>query len=465
MAEINFKWGYSQSVILKSTLESFEKAQIRYFILRNYEGLPENNTSKDVDIIIEPRKFKLAKKIFVAVLKDNNISNYYQMDFERAHCCFGIDVEKDFAIHLDLIEGYSNKGYEFVSFEVLYQNTIEYKTFRVLNDSYDSCILLMYKLIGCKQLKDKYKEKIYTDFTSEKSTCSKTICKILGDKLGMELTCDIKTKNFYRIVSNANQIGSIAKRRVFFRNPVSTIGGIWGFYWEKFWNMVICPKSIQHLIVVEAPDGTGKTTFIDALRIKISEFFVADLEKTTVYHFRPTLLPNLGAVGEKAGVMKQDTNFTVPHRAKPANVLSSFVRMTYYWLDYVIGMPLVLRKSAQFDHITIFDRYIYDFLVDPERTRIKLPYWLRRIFTRLVKQPSIVFVLQAPADVIYNRKQELTKGEINYQLEGFRKLSSLGDSVHFLDATKKPDEMAKDAIKIILDTFTTKLSDYEVKGS
>ena len=102
--------------------------------------------------------------------------------------------------------------------------------------------------------------------------------------------------------------------------------------------------------------------------------------------------------------------------------------------------------------------------MDPERTRIKLPYWLRRMFTRLVKQPKIVFVLQAPADVIYKRKQELTIDEINHQLEGFEKLSCLGDRVHFLDATKKPEEIAMDAIKIILDTFTTKLADYEVNN-
>ena len=75
-----------------------------------------------------------------------------------------------------------------------------------------------------------------------------------------------------------------------------------------------------------------------------------------------------------------------------------------------------------------------------------------------------MFVLQAPADVIYKRKQELTIDEINHQLEGFEKLSCLGDRVHFLDATKKPEEIAMDAIKIILDTFTTKLADYEVNN-
>lgn len=155
--------------------------------------------------------------------------------------------------------------------------------------------------------------------------------------------------------------------------------------------------------------------------------------------------------------MKQDKNFIVPHRAKPVGALSSFARMTYYWLDYVIGMPLILRKNAQFDRITIFDRYIYDFLVDPYRSRIKLPYWLRCAFSKLVKQPKVVFVLDADAETIYARKQELTKEEINRQLIDFKKLSKMGKRVHFLDATQPPEQIANDAIKIVLDTFTKQL--------
>ena len=120
-------------------------------------------------------------------------------------------------------------------------------------------------------------------------------------------------------------------------------------------------------------------------------------------------------------------------------------------------MPIIMRKSAQFDHITIFDRYIYDFLVDPRRARINLPYWVRKMFAKMVKQPKIVFVLETDAETILSRKQELTKDEIERQLSEFRKLENLGINVHYLDASKKPDEMAMDAVKIVLDTFSNKL--------
>jgi hypothetical protein len=120
-------------------------------------------------------------------------------------------------------------------------------------------------------------------------------------------------------------------------------------------------------------------------------------------------------------------------------------------------MPLILRRNAQFNNITVFDRYIYDFLVDPFRTRIKLPYSIRRLFTRLVKQPKVVYVLDTDAETIYRRKQELTREEIARQLVEFRRLSCLGKRVHFLDASQIPETIAKDSVAVFMDNFAQKL--------
>ena len=280
---------------------------------------------------------------------------------------------------------------------------------------------------------------------------------VFGKNLSDVISHALLKNDYDEILTHADNINRIAKKRAFFKHPLKSTYGILYFLSEKAWRMIVCPSSVQKTIAVEAPDGAGKTTFIDKLTLEIAHYFVSDISKSQIYHFRPELFPNLGAAGEKVGIMKQDKNFTTPHRAKPVSTLSSFLRMAYYWLDYVVGVPLILRKNAQFDKITIFDRYIYDFLVDPRRTRISLPFWLRRLFTRLVKQPKIVFVLDTDAETIFNRKQELTKDEINRQLSEFRKLASLGSKVHFLDASKTPDEISNDAIKIVIETFTNKL--------
>lgn len=452
-----YQWNDIHSFILSSFIAKLNSLSIKYFILRNYEGLPEKNSSKDIDIIIEPGKYKKCLELLLASFKEANMSHYYIMNYERAHCVYGIDKSQLISIHIDLIEGYANKGYEILGFEELYENTISYKSFKVLKPSYDAVMLLLYKLVGVKELKQKYQDKISYIYKSDRQEILSILQRVLDKPNFIQISKDLDNSNYANIVSNALSIGRSAKKMTFKKKIFKTIIGWWKFYVEKAYNILWCPRKMQKMIAVEAPDGTGKTTFIDNVIVLIAQSFVADLSKTKVYHFRPEMLPNLGAAGEKAGVMKQDKNFTVPHRAKPAGSISSFIRMTYYWLDYVIGVPLILRKNAQFDKITIFDRYIYDFLVDPRRSRISLPYWLRCFYTRLVKQPRIVFVLDTDAETIYARKQELTKEEINRQLIEFRKLAKLGDRVHFLDASQIPDKIAREAMKIILDKFTYKL--------
>jgi thymidylate kinase len=208
---------------------------------------------------------------------------------------------------------------------------------------------------------------------------------------------------------------------------------------------------------VIAPDGTGKTTFLDTLIEQLNYYYVNDENdhRFHVYHFRPEILPNLGQVGEKAGVMKQDTDFTNPHRSKPANPISSLMRIAYYTLDYIIGWQKCVRNDVHYDRYSVFDRYSYDFIVDPLRTKLNLPKWLRSFFVALTPQPKIVFYLDADPQVIYERKQELTLEEIERQVGEYRELANSNPKkFKIINAEKKPEDMALDALAILLEQYT-----------
>lgn len=368
-----------------------------------------------------------------------------------------MNAKDDFAIHIDLIEGYVNKGFEIFDFNQMYANTVTYKHYKVLNEPYDISMLLLYKVIGVKQLKQRYQDKISVGYEKNREKIKEILFAILGENLANTICEKLDACDYDWIVKHAADISKKSKSIALNKHPIRTTKNIFIFLLEKFYRIGICPKKYRKLIVFEAPDGTGKSTFIDALTVMLAETFVCDIEKMNVYHFRPSVLPNLGAVGEKAGIMKQDTDFENPHRNKPANPISSFVRMVYYWLDYLVGGAVCVRKDVQFDKITIFDRYIYDFIIDPLRSRINLPLFVRVMFTKLVQQPQIVFVLNAPADVIYSRKQELTLDEIERQLAEFERLKKLGSNFVIINANQTSDKMVWDAKKIILDTFCKKV--------
>ena len=105
------------------------------------------------------------------------------------------------------------------------------------------------------------------------------------------------------------------------------------------------------------------------------------------------------------------------------------------------------------DRYSIFDRYSYDLIVDPRRTRLNLPKGLRKFFVWLTPRPGVVFILKADADTIYERKQELTKEEIERQLEEYDLLAKTNKRFKTIDAKKTPDEMTDEALAIIFEKY------------
>ena len=453
------EWDERHYSLLNDLLLELTSNNIKYVILKNDEGLPFENHSKDVDIVIEPSTYDLVATLIKKCYKSNGISHYKIHRFDRLRCWYGMNPDTQFAIHIDLLEGFFHKGCETIPFDMLYEHSLYNKNgIRVLDEPMANVALLMHSAICYHRIKDKYAQRIATAFRKYQNEFVSILRQFLG-AVNSELIAQlIDSGDFKQIANLGKRFSHASKVRAFLHHPLTTFIGVIGFLWEKMGRMVFNFSLYNDYLSVHAPDGTGKTTFIQSLGNLLGFYYVGSASDIiSLYHFRPNILPNLGAVGEKAGVMIQDKNFTVPHRAKPVGKISSFLRMTYYWLDYVIGMPLLLRKNAQFNRITIFDRYVYDFLIDPERTRLNLPYWVRQTFCNLVKRPKLVFILMAPAETINARKKELTLDEIREQLTRLNTLAVSNKRVYCLDATRETKEIAMDALKVFLDIFASKL--------
>lgn len=453
-------WNETCGKIFIDCIEELEKNNIRYFVLRNYELLPENNVSKDIDIIIEPGKIKQSIHILLEAYKKNGMTNYYETVFGKVHCIHGMNTTDRIAIHIDLIEGYLAKGYEIFSFDELYAHTTWYKNFCVLDKFFEGIMLLIYKQFGYKKpkLKDAYKECIKETVTKYPKEYEEQIAAVTTKELSHELIEYIKADDFESVLKRSEEFTRQLRKYARKRKPIKTLCMTTGFLFQKVWRIVFRYRKHARVVAVLAPDGTGKTTFIDALVKELDYYYVNDAEdqRMHIYHFRPTVLPNLGAVGEKAGVMEQDKDWTNPHRGKPANPLSSLIRIAYYTMDYIMGFMKCVRKDVHYDKHVLFDRYSYDFIVDPLRTKLGLPKWVRKCFVRLTPQPKVVFVLDANPEIIYSRKQELTKEEITRQLGVYRELANSHKRFYTINAEQTPEQMADEAVKIFLNQYTRK---------
>lgn len=452
-------WDERHGKILVEFLKALDDNEIRYFILRGYKGLPNKNPSKDVDIMIETGRESVASSLLKQVYQNNHVTNLHKDCFGHIHCYVGINITDRLSIHIDLVDGYISKGFEVFTFNELYQHVVQYNGMNVLDDLMNGIMLVVYKIFGYRhaKLKPAYQADIFKAQQQSPKEFRFILNKIAGEKLGSKICDLIAQKDFDAVVSLEPEFTKALKKYTIKTRPLNTGRYSIEFLWQKANRIIFSYKKYAKTFAVIAPDGTGKTTFLDALLDELNFYYVNDKNDSRfhVYHFRPTILPNLGQVGEKAGVMKQDTDFTNPHRSKPANSLSSLIRITYYTLDYIIGWQKCVRNDVHYDRYTIFDRYSYDFIVDPRRTKLNLPEGVRKLFVKLTPQPKIVFCLDASPDVIYNRKQELSLGEITRQISEYRKLVST-DPRRFkvINAEQTPEEMAREATEIVIDRYT-----------
>lgn len=455
-------WDNRHGTILLNIISKFKENEIKYFVLRGYVGLPNHNPSKDVDILIEPGKIGLAQNILKKTYKEAGLQFFYPSVFGHAHCYVGMSIDNAFSIHIDLIEGYISKGFEVFTFDELYEHIVVYNDLNVLDDLMHGVMLLVYKIFGYNhaKLKPVYQDDIFDAQQKYPHEFKNILIRIAGNDLGRKICSLIRDKNFDAVIALEPEFTSALKKYTFRVRPGKTVLYSQEFLWQKVERIVFRYKKYAKTFAVIAPDGTGKTTFLDTLLKELNFYYVNDEtdQRFHVYHFRPSILPNLGAVGEKAGVMKQDTDFTNPHRSKPANPFSSLVRIAYYTLDYIVGWQKCVRNDVHYDRYTIFDRYSYDFIVDPLRTKLNLPRSVRKLFVALTPQPGIVFYLDANPNIIYERKQELSLDEIKRQVGEYRELVQTNTKRFVtINAEQTPKEMAQEAIAYLLNRYAEKI--------
>lgn len=386
-----------------TTFFNFLNKNGEYAVLRNFEGLPAHNNSRDIDIVIESSTYRRLKSDLIELIEKEGwkIVTYLNSDRLITWVCACVDgdsrteiVQFDFFFHTSIF------GVTLLEAKDFLKNRQFNGAIYHVDKEYEFLDKYMYdRAVGVA-----YPEKYKT--TREAIENSGEVKKVLKKVFGSNSINECDKTSGKKLLLNALKQNLCS-------NPLRTVGRMLKFEFYHIRNYVRSNTGFS--VGFTGPDGSGKTTVIDQILERLAPVFRTAHK---YYHFRPALFGNLGEVAHSAGLKKEvDRDYSNPHRGGKTGTLSSFARLLYYSLDYIVGYFVKVKSVIRITRVVIFDRYYTDIICDSRRSRIylnyKFLYWFGKLFI-----PSLDYniLLTARSETILARKRELDE-------EGIRRIN------------------------------------------
>ena len=379
---------------IKAVIELLNE-QADYAVLRNYEGLPDNNKSRDIDIIITKESLRKIRPALLQMIEENGwkIVTYLNSDRLYTYVLSVGDDTKTELVQWDFFVNTSVWG-------VLLMDAPEFLKNKQWNG-------FLYHVGTAEQFLDKY---LYNRAVGaaypEKYAQTKVMAKDLPEvKEQLERTFGIKTVEDGDAARGRSLFWRCLRKQISSR-PLALLGDVSRFLQTFIGNYIHSRTGFS--IGFTGPDGAGKTTVIDMMISELGDVFSS---AHAYYHFRPNLFGNISDVAHQAGLKKEvDKNYDQPHRGGKTSMVSSLLRLAYYTTDYIIGYFLKVKTKTRITRMVVFDRYYTDIICDSRRSRIYLSPGFLYGFSRLLI-PSLDYniLLTASTETILSRKGELDR--------------------------------------------------------
>jgi thymidylate kinase len=404
------------------------RKSINYCVLRNFEHLPLNTGNSDLDILIHKNdvaKFIYILESFIQINKLNLVSV-----ISDKHCPKYCISNENWGIQIDVFQESVFYGdNELITSDTLFQNTLVYNGVKVLDPKIGALLSFLKELLNNKNCTAKYIEDLQNQFQLQKIATNLLIQFDLGFITYF--------KNNFNELNNGHYLKLYDLSRK--THKKSSLNG----FVSKIQRLFHKPG---YTVAFLGTDGSGKSTIIELITPILNEAF----HKAVYYeHLRPNHFPSIARLLGNKNIL--DEPVTDPHGGSVSGYLGSFFRWAYYSLDYTFGFYIkIFTKKAFKSCVWIFDRYYYDYLIDPKRSRINLPKWIFKLGQFIIPEPDIIICLGTDAQTIHKRKPELPLLEVERQVKDLKKFAENHKRAVWIDTGKSIETAQNDTMKAII---------------
>lgn len=400
----------SLETFLTQLFKRFQELGIDYCILRNYSDLPYSNSGRDIDILVHP--ICNCKAIAaISAIPNVKITGLTKRANMTAVYVYGIFWGSNYeAIEIDLITACTWKGFEYISSRDIINSSIikffDRPYIRTPAPYHEAIISFLGTYLYSGEIKEKYKNDILRIFNCNRQEIFEEFKVIFGKGIAETVIDEVLSGNGKKL----KQLRPLIIQKIIsYHLRIRPWISLYQFIRHLYTEAILYVKGSGSLIIAFlGPDGAGKTTVLDALIPRLQ--YTAN--KLDVIHLKPVLF--LKKRTACRGVV------TDPHLKQRRSVFTSIIKILLWIVE--THFDQILNRPRNF-HLTLFDRYYDDILVDPHRYRYGAPLWIVRLARNFIPKPCLYVVLVAPTDIVQQRKNEVMWEETERQLYEYKLLS------------------------------------------
>jgi thymidylate kinase len=430
------------SPAVTAIFRAWQQAEIDFLILRNYERLPAFTTN-DIDVLVNPEQLGQAEAILETAARQAGFRLHNRAEFATL-ALYLSHTTTQAQLHFDLFTDLKWRAFAFLDSRDFLSRKVDHGLFAAPHPADEAATNLLAYLIYSGKVKEKYKASIVAGFQTEPEMARSLLARTYGADLAALVVQDVARQDWLRLESRTVALRRALIFRQTARRPWATLGSLVA-NGARVARRFLEPPGLA--VVLCGADGCGKSTAASALFDCLSGTFSS--QKGRHYHWKPPLF----------SARRRATRGPViqPHAASVRGRAASLAFFVFHWLEFCLGSLLHIRPITFRGGLVVIDRFYYDFFVDQRRYRLNVPQWLVRAAYRLLPKPDLVFLLDAPPEVLRRRKQEVTPEETARQQQAYLALIKGLPNGRIIDASQSAEKVAAALQKEVLDFLAARL--------
>ena len=424
------------SQLVTAVFRAWHEAGINCLVLRNYESLP-HFTTNDIDVLVDPGQLRQAEQVLLEAAAKSGFCLHSRVEFATL-ALYLSSRQSNAQAHFDLFTTLKWRGFEFVACDGFLRRKVGRDLFFIPHPADETVTKLLASLIYTGTVKEKYRSSIVTGLQAERAAVINLLTPTYGAAHAKFLVEAGEQARWAEIEAAADVLRRALIFRHVTRRPWRTIKSLLVDA-RRLAKRMLQPPGVT--VVLCGADGSGKSAAAREVIDGLNVTFPA--QKVRQFHWKPALF---SARRQAARGPTID-----PHGRPARNPVVSLCYFGFHWLEFFLGSHLRLRPITFRGDLVLIDRYYYDFFVDQRRYRLRVPQAVVRLGRFFLKSPDLVFLLDAPAELLQKRKQEVPLAETERQRTGYLKLvQGLGNG-RVVDSTQPLEKVGADISRAILD--------------